>query len=208
MWTKVLNLYASIWWNRKLRTDVEVTAVEREQERADYYKQQFPNDTVIVWDAHDYLLKHYKEFDFIRASPPCPTHSRLVFSNETRMYPIWRMKYPDMWLYQEIILLKTWALPETKRVIENVIPYYEPLIKWYTILERHFFWSNFFIPNFVISSDRKHHDIKIDSTTYWFDLSWTNIKNKRKCLRDLVNPELALHIFEASKRETGIQPMF
>ena len=67
---KVLNLYAGIGGNRKLWEDVEVTAVEYDEKIADIYKDFFPNDTVIVSDAHDYLKKHYSEFDFIWASPP------------------------------------------------------------------------------------------------------------------------------------------
>ena len=205
MWTKVLNLYASIWWNRKLWTDVEVTAVEWEQERADYYKQQFPNDIVIVWDAHDYLLKHYKEFDFIRASPPCPTHSDI----RRCWVHAWQYEalYPDMSLYQEIILLKHFAPLHTKRIVENVKPYYDLLIPW-QLVERHIFWTNFYIPTFNKTNDVKVNKIVGNEEVYWFNISWTNIKNKCKCLRDLVNPELWLHVFNASKRETGIQPMF
>lgn len=205
MWTRVLNLYASIWGNRKLWTDVEVTAVEWEQERADYYKQQFPDDTVIVWDAHEYLLKHYKEFDFIRASPPCPTHSDI----RRCWVHAWQYEalYPDMSLYQEIILLKHFAPLHTKRVVENVKPYYDLLIPW-QLIERHLFWSNFFIPSFYQTDERIHSHIVWTETVYWFCIKDTPIKEKRKCLRDLVNPELGLHIFDASKRETGIQPMF
>ena len=198
---KILNLYSSIWWNRKLRgDDHDITAVEMEQARADYYQERFPNDTVIVWDAHEYLLRNYKEFDFIRASPPCPTHSRLVFSNETRFYKAWTMVYPDMKLYQEIILLKTRVPSNVKRVIENVIPYYDLLIPWQTI-ERHIFWCNFYIPPFIWKQWRKIRSIDWVQIVEWFDIKDTKIKNKRKALRDMVNPELALHILEASQIE-------
>lgn len=65
---KILNLYAGIGGNRKLwGDDHEVTAVENVQAIADIYAQLFPNDTVIVGDAHQYLLDHHKEFDFIRS---------------------------------------------------------------------------------------------------------------------------------------------
>ena len=155
---KVLNLYANIWWNRKLREDVEVTAIEWEQERADYYKKQFPNDTVIVTDAHEYLLNHYKEFDFIRSSPPCPTHSDIrrcwVHAGQ------YDALYPDMQLYQEIILLRHLAPLETKRVVENVKPYYDLLIpgqlRW-----RHIFWSNF-----VLLKNRSSYLLKELSSRY------------------------------------------
>lgn len=71
---KVLNLYCGIGGNRRQWENVEVTAVEHNESIAAIYKDLFPNDIVIVADAHQYLLDHYSEFDFIWASPPCPTH--------------------------------------------------------------------------------------------------------------------------------------
>ena len=72
---KILNLYACLGGNRLLWdevTDIEVTAVELDHELAKLYQQRFPNDKVIIDDAHQYLLDHYKEYDFIWSSPPCP----------------------------------------------------------------------------------------------------------------------------------------
>ena len=66
---RVLNLYACLGGNRYKWTDCEVTAVELDPELARMYKERFPNDTVIVADAHQYLLDHYKEFDFIISIP-------------------------------------------------------------------------------------------------------------------------------------------
>ena len=75
---KILNLYAGIGGNRKLWGDEhDITAIEWDRDIAKIYQDFFPNDTMIVIDAHQYLLEHYFEFDFIWASPPCPTHSRL-----------------------------------------------------------------------------------------------------------------------------------
>ena len=79
---KILNLYACLGGNRYKWdevTDVEVTAVEWDEELARLYQERFPKDEVIVADAHQYLLDHYKEFDFIWSSPPCPSHSRARF---------------------------------------------------------------------------------------------------------------------------------
>ena len=101
---KVLNLYACLGGNRYKWDEVaeiEVTAVELDPEAARLYKERFPKDIVIVADAHQYLLDHFKEFDFIWSSPPCPTHSRIQISQYTR--ETWIPKYPDMKLYQEII---------------------------------------------------------------------------------------------------------
>ena len=105
---KILNLYACLGGNRYKWdevTDVEVTAVEWDEELARLYQERFPNDTVIVADAHQYLLDHYQEFDFIWTSPPCPTHSiaRYWGIGANGKNPV----YPDMNLYQEIIFLQT-----------------------------------------------------------------------------------------------------
>ncbi len=138
---KILNLYACLGGNRyKWGDEHEITAVEWDSELARLYQARFPNDKVIVDDAHKYLLDHYKEYDFIWSSPPCPTHSRLVQSNKNKI----KMKYPDMSLYQEIIFLD--KLYDGKYVVENVIPYYEPLIPAKK-RHRHLYWCNFNLPN-------------------------------------------------------------
>src|SRR5690606_23249146 len=132
---KILNLYAGIGGNRKLWGDEhEITAVEWDQETANVYQDYFQNDKVIVGDAHQYLLDHFKEFDFIWSSPPCPSHSKINLSM------VRELEYPDMKLYQEIIFLNQWF--DGKFVVENVIPYYKPLIPAIEI-ERHLFWANF-----------------------------------------------------------------
>ena len=52
---KILNLYAGIGGNRKLWGDEhEITAVENNESIAAIYQDFFPNDTVIVGDAHQY----------------------------------------------------------------------------------------------------------------------------------------------------------
>ena len=139
---KILNLYACLGGNRykwnEVNPNIEVTAVELDPEAARLYKERFPNDTVIVADAHQYLLDHYKEFNFIWSSPPCPSHSRARNYNTT-----YDAIYPDMKLYEEVILLETRF--KGKFVIENVIPYYEPLIKA-TKRGRHLYWCNFNLP--------------------------------------------------------------
>ena len=146
---KILNLYACLGGNRYKWdevADVDVTAVELDPEAALLYQERFPNDKVIVADAHQYLLDHYKEFDFIWSSPPCPTHSRFQTSMKTKR----KMKYPDMKLYQEIIFLDNFF--DGKYCVENVIPFYEPLIPAKK-RDRHLYWTNFNLPN--ILSNRK-----------------------------------------------------
>ncbi len=142
---KILNLYACLGGNRykwdevakELNIKIEVTAVELDPELARLYQERFPNDKVIVADAHKYLLEHFKEFDFIWSSPPCPTHSKMVKATKHNINV-----YPDMKLYQEIILLQHFF--KGKYVVENVISYYNPLISPQKS-SRHYYWSNFTI---------------------------------------------------------------
>lgn len=139
---KILNLYACLGGNRyKWGDEHEITAVELDEELAKLYQERFPNDTVIVADAHQYLLDHYKEFDFIWTSPPCPTHSKVRVTQKNQDFFI--PKYPDMKLYEEIIFLKEHF--KGQYVVENVIPYYEPLIPAHK-RGRHLYWTNFNIP--------------------------------------------------------------
>ena len=190
---KILNLYAGIGGNRKLWKDVKVTAIELNPDIAKIYQDFFPDDKVIVTDAHQYLLDHYKEFDFIWSSPPCPTHSRLAILNKTRSDI---RKYPDMALYQEIILLKGFA--NCSWVIENVISYYQPLIPPAVELHRHYFWSNFYIQKYKVADKRKHNGFDGKDIIYGFDLNGKNVKNKREILRNLVNPNVAAHILASA----------
>lgn len=139
---KILNLYACLGGNRyKWGNEHEITAVEWDEELAKLYQQRFPKDKVVVADAHQYLLDHYKEYDFIWSSPPCPTHSRARFWSigANGKSPI----YPDMKLYQEILLLDYHF--KGKYVVENVIPYYKPLLNPQK-RGRHLYWCNFKIP--------------------------------------------------------------
>lgn len=123
---------------------IEVTAVELDPELARMYHERFPNDIVIVADAHQYLLDHYKEFDFIWSSPPCPSHSRARYWNSSNYDTTTEAIYPDMMLYQEILFLQHYYRTG-KFVVENVIPYYEPLISAEK-RGRHLYWTNFKLP--------------------------------------------------------------
>lgn len=195
---RVLNLYSGIGGNRKLWTDANVTAVEFREDIAEVYKHYFPNDNVIVGDAHQYLLDHYKEFDFIWTSPPCQTHSRARmwgWKNSNKV----ETKYPDMKLYQEILFLKHYF--EGKWIVENVVPFYEPLIPPTKKIGRHLFWANFNITTTEIKeADINRGNRKEWSELHGFDL--TNFKiNSRKdqIYRNCVHPETGLHIFNCYK---------
>jgi len=190
---KVLNLYAGVGGNRKLWENVNVTAVELDPKIAEIYKDFFPNDNVIVGDAHEYLLNNYKKFDFIWSSPPCPTHSKMRMNHKTKVYA-------DMKLYQEIIFLKTWF--KGKWIVENVKPYYEPLIKPKE-LHRHCFWVNFNIQKLEMESlgtCKKLKEREFLQKKLSICLDGYSGVDKRLLLRNCVVPELGKHIFDCAFR--------
>ena len=196
---KVLNLYACLGGNRYKWdevADIEVTAVELDPEAARLYKERFPNDIVIVADAHQYLLDHYKEFDFIWSSPPCPSHSRARFARRNTTTPI----YPDLKLYEEILFLENYF--DGKYLVENVIPYYDPLIPAKKI-GRHLYWSNFNLPNNL--GERKHAIMESkDEVSKWcefHDYDFRKYKGKQsvqKMARNLVDYEAGKTIFQTA----------
>lgn len=192
---KILNLYAGIGGNRKLwGDDHDITAVEINPKIAECYQKLFPNDTVIIGDAHEYLRQHFREFDFIWASPPCPTHSVLQM---TRYYDE-KLKYPDMTLYQEILWLKHFF--KGKWVIENVKPYYKPLIEPSFEIDRHYFWSSDFVFGCQYNDNytKIRDNIKAMASKYGYDLNILKSCNVdcRLVLRNTVVPEIGKYIFE------------
>ncbi|HUS49595.1 MAG TPA: DNA cytosine methyltransferase [Candidatus Paceibacterota bacterium] len=198
---KILNLYCGIGGNRKLwdNNKVEITAIENNEEIAKIYQDFFPNDKVIVADAHQYLLEHYKEFDFIWSSPPCPTHSRVRFmaaisEDERNKHPSFNPKFPDLKLYEEIIFLQHHF--KGKYVIENVISYYNPLIKPF-IYQSHYYWSNFLIFGKKIGFRCHNGSVKEKQELKGFDLSKYKLESVRKdqILRNCVEPKAGLEIF-------------
>ena len=199
---KILNLYAGIGGNRKLWKGVEVTAVELNPQVAKIYQDFFPNDTVIVADAHQYLLDHFQEFDFIWSSPPCPSHSRIRLNTAVakgQSKPV----FPDMTLYQEIIFLKHHF--NGKWCVENVIAYYKPLIPPKEI-QRHYLWANFHIADIDFKGKKNHFWTQEDlSKCKGFDISGKDCGHRKdQVLRNCVNSYLGLHILNESKR--NIQP--
>ena len=200
---KILNLYACLGGNRYKWdevTNIKVTAVELDTECARLYQERFPNDKVIVADAHQYLLDHYKEFNFIWSSPPCPTHSRARFWNSSNYNTTTNAIYPDLKLYEEILFLQHYF--KGKYVVENVIPYYEPIIEAKK-RGRHLYWTNFNLPNdlndrrFAISQTKNEltklcEFHKIDFNKY------KGNQSKIKIARNLVDYEAGKTILETA----------
>jgi len=203
---KILNLYACLGGNRykwnevakEKGIEIEVTAVEYDAEIAKAYQERFPNDKVIVADAHEYLLQNFKNFDFIWSSPPCPSHSKIRITQKNR--DTFTPLFPDMKLYEEIIFLDNYF--DGKYCVENVTPYYEPLVPAKK-RGRHLYWTNFNLPNdlkerkldgilcTMIDEHKKlevFHDLKINA----------NLGGYRDVLRNLVDYEAGKTIFQTA----------
>lgn len=194
---KILNLYAGIGGNRKLWGDEhEITAVEYVPEIVAIYRELFPKDKVLVEDAHAYLLNHFREFDFIWSSPPCQTHGSFRKNIGVRFRGV-KAKYPDITLYEEILFLQHHAVG--KWVVENVKPYYKPLIEPTAFMQRHMFWSNFPISE-VKKKPENLRSIQIPDLErlHGFNLSTSKLSNKRQVLRNCVAPELGSYILNCA----------
>lgn len=197
---KILNLYAGIGGNRKLWSeDNEITAIEYDENIAKIYQQNFPNDKVIVTDAHQYLLEHFREYDFIWSSPPCPTHSKvrktlaIKKKKDGTIYEQNKPVYPDMRLYEEILLLDGYF--DGYYCVENVKPWYEPLIEP-QYLGRHCFWTNFKIPNKKFETRGSFDNTEELANKLGYDITnWKNV-NKKLLLRNCVEPEVAEYIIQ------------
>ena len=195
---KLLNNYAGLGGNRKKMSNVEVTAVELDPKIAAVYQRENPEDKVVIGDAHQYLLDHSSEFDFYWGSPPCQGNSKMIRSGRNR-----KPRYPDLRLYEEIIFLKHNF--KGKWVIENVIPYYDPLIKPTAILGRHTFWANFEItdfdpPHFKNFINKQNLTAKKQLQEWlgiYYDenIYYGNNHCPTQILRNCVHPDLGLHVF-------------
>ncbi len=152
---KVLNLFAGIGGNRKFWKDVKVTAIEYNKIIAETYRDNFPEDEILITDALQFLEScNLEEYDFIWFSPPCPTHTMLQMTRGINI--------PDMTsLYGVITFLKYKINGENiKWCGENVRPWYKPLIEPTFKLGRHYFWANF---NII---EKEFHDEKMNHLSF------------------------------------------
>jgi DNA (cytosine-5)-methyltransferase 1 len=197
---KILNLYAGIGGNRKHWGDEhDITAVEYDEGIAKIYADLFPGDTLVIGDAHQYLLDHHKEFDFIWSSPPCQTHSSFRYNIDVRLRGS-EEKYPDMTLYEEIVFLKYHS--EALWVIENVVPYYGAMLDPVK-RNRHLYWSNFDLPEVPKTAEKLRSMNKISELEelHGYDLSNYRLPNKRQVLRNVVDPNVGRLFLEAATKE-------
>ena len=148
---KILDLFAGIGGTAKGIQEevkrVEYVAVDNDQEVCEIHKLNNPGSTVFCEDVNVFL-KDINKYDFIWASPPCQTHSRWNLTKEL-------LPPPDLFLYELILYLK-WN--KCNFVVENVTPYYGFLIKPTIKIDRHCFWSSFYIEPFKVENLPKRFD--------------------------------------------------
>jgi len=198
---KVLNLYAGVGGNRKHWENCEVTAVESNEKIAAVYQRLNPQDQVIVGDAHQYLIDHFREFDFIWSSPPCQTHSKMNKATRHKS-----RRFPDMKLYEEIIFLQHFYTGPW--VVENVVPYYKPLIPAKQI-GRHLFWSSYEFEaddvkrpsNFINMANVAGKKALMDwlGIHYEENIYYAGNHCPAQILRNCVHPDLGKQIFEQAR---------
>lgn len=202
---KALNLYAGICGNRKKWEGVHVTNVERNEELANLIKVLHPEDETIVADAHKFLLEHHSAFDFIWSSPPCQSNSSMMKFTKHKLN-----KYPDLRLYEEIIFLRNFY--KGRFVVENVEPYYEPLIQPSVKIGRHLLWSNFKINSihvekpegvFMKLQTTKQKKIMMDWLGIHFEknIYYEGNHCPVQVLRNAVHPKIGKHVFDCALKD-------
>lgn len=204
---KILNLYGGIGGNRKLWKDVEVTTVEYSEIIADCYKDNF-NDTVIIKDVLEYLISintSITKFDLIWASPECISHT------------MWRMirgyNIPDMTQLYGLITFLKYAAKDTKWIVENVRPWYTPLIEPTIKIGRHYFWSNFNIQE-IEFDDIDITPLSINQINEWLgNFNIENLKRldkleRRQVLRNCVHPKIGNIILKQAFKKSSLEIWF
>jgi DNA (cytosine-5)-methyltransferase 1 len=205
MKSKILICFAGIGGESELWNDVEndITHVEIDPKIAKVISDRKPNRKVIVADAYDFLLNNFQEYDFIWLSPTCQANSRMIRSGKNR-----KPRYPDLSLYEIKIFLDYNFKGDY--VIENVVPYYKPVIEPTIKLGRHIFWSNFEIDDkfelnqpkgfitlgTVSASEKLKNWLGID---YEGNIYYNGNHDPCQVLRNAVHPLLGEHVFNCYK---------
>ena len=200
---RYLNLESGLGGNVNLIDDSEheIVNIELDPKIYEVHKFRKPNQTHILGDSSEYLIKNYKSFDFIWTSPPCQTHSKM--NKATRHNTI---RFVDPMLHQRIIFLKHWF--KGKYIVENVIPYYEPY-PGYTKIGRHLFWSNFEIKAFELPEQPKGFITMASTAAKKEMMDWLGIHYEKniyygnnhcpvQILRNCVHPLIGKKIFDQS----------
>lgn len=221
---KILNLFAGIGGIRlPWGSEHEITAVELKEDIAAIYSKRFSGDKVVIGDAYQYLLNHFHEYDMVSAGPPCPSHSKMARIHVGRRYKGWKMKvqYPDLRLYGLILFLQHHFRGDW--IVENVRPFYEPLIKPSARVGRHLFWSNKPIqskyfkrhPIMYKNGDLKY-SIYIDKLCQVCQIERNILGEIRhswgythdglgQTLRNTIHPDIAIYIWQQLQKKSTLQ---
>lgn len=207
---RVANLWAGIGgntWNWD-RSKHEVVHVELNEEIAQANRDLNPRDEVVVADAKKFLEENYSDFDYIWASPPCPSHASIRKAGAKNGQ--YSAKIPDMDLYGVIVFLDEFF--EGGWTVENVNPFYERLDEQEKGRQealrrvvppaqecgRHLFWSSHEVPevsldasNFNQCNNSELMDWLGRSVPHSFDSV-----EKRKVLRNCVHPRIGEAVLE------------
>jgi DNA (cytosine-5)-methyltransferase 1 len=198
----ILNGHAGVGGNRSKWGDKhKITAVELNPEIAGIYAQNWKNDKVIIGDVMPYLKEHKNEFDFYWFSPPCQKHSIMMKATRHDV-----ADYIDLSLYQLIIFCQHFV--KGLWVVENVKPYYEPLIPPTAIIGRHYFWSNFTITPFESENVKgfitQETPEEIQKMKEWLGVQYEgNVyydgnHSPAQILRNAVSPKTGLHVLNCA----------
>ncbi len=206
---KCLILYAGLGDTMNLVDDTEhqITNIELNQQIAEVLQDRKPNQHVIVADAHQYLLDHAEQYDFIQSSRPCQSHTAMMKFTRHKLN-----RYPDFGMYEEIVWLQHFF--KGLWYVENVNPYYEPLIKPAQKIGRRLFWSNFEIPsmpgyprspaNMINTTSVAHKKIMMDWLGIHYDknIYYDGNHCPVQVLRNYMHPLIGKHIFDAAMANT------
>jgi len=167
-------------------------AVEYDNEIIKAHELFRPQSIVIEADAYIIVYSDLREYAFIWASPPCQSHS------QCNMF--WDRRNPDMRLWDLINYFKELSKPF---IVENVKPYYKPLIKPTLKIRRHYFWSNLPLEPFEFEKSPKgftrmsiedwriYHNVPKEAITHIRDL-----KRRRQILRNMVHWSISYNLFK------------
>lgn len=198
---KILNGFSGLGGNRKYWSgNIEVTAIETNEKVIEVYKKHFTNDTIINTCAYNYIYNNHDKYNFVWASPPCQSHSRLALTQK-------KVVQPDTRLWELIAFLEECHRknPDFHFVVENVKPYYSPPIPPTTAIGRHFFWSSFFFPaplfptrtNIWNRNNSKEAELLKEEYGIQFEGNiYLNSHNPSTVLRNCVPPSIGKYIFD------------
>ncbi len=164
-----------------------------------------PHSVTLKRDAYSFTDHELRSYDFIWASPPCESHSRLMWIYNKNQPEKWEP--PDKKLWQLIERLYRLGIPF---VVENVRPYYRPPMRPTSYVCRHALWSNLSIPPFDYSRINidffEHIKDDVHKLVEYHELNGVaeriiktigGVRKARDALRDMVHHRVS---YEIAKR--------